>query len=275
MADQFDPVAFHRRNNRQLAASDVLVPAYPGSGHALLGNILLEAGLNYVDPYTESLTRCGGSKPVIERADYRGRLAALSRQDSSGRRRRDRRFVKTHLHPREFDASPNIVLLVRDPRDAIYSYYNWRLGFSEEGERDAFSGFLDRPNRWGDRPVADWTAFCNAWLARRESAQCFAVLRFEDLKRDGAEALEPFRRQFAPMVDRSAVARAVEASSFSAMRAHEDRHAHSGSGRRIMRSGKVGEWSEWMTEDLDRRFADPTMRELARSLGYRDWPGAG
>ena len=272
MSDPFDPVAAHRRNSRLLTADDILVPAYPGSGHALLGNILLEAGLNYVDPYTESFAKGGGSKPFTERVNYRRRLAATAQKDVSGGARGDRRFVKTHLYPREFGVQMKSVLLVRDPRDAIYSYYNWRLSFSEEGEASSFSGFLDRPNDRGDRPVEDWTAFCAAWLARQERAESFALLRFEDLKRDGAEALEPLRRLFAPMVGRSTIARAVEASSFATMRDHEDRHVADGGGRRIMRRGTVEEWREWLEGDLLRRFEDPRMQQLARSLGYSDWP---
>lgn len=271
MNDRFDPLAVHRRNNRQLAPNDVLIPAYPGSGHALLGNILLEAELNYFDPYTEVLSMDGDSRPLIERVQYRQRLAASAQKDVSGAAGGDR-FVKTHLYPDEFETPKKIVLLIRDPRDAIYSYYNWRLGFSEEGEYGSFSDFLDRPNHCGNRPVADWTAFYAAWLARQEQADSFAVLRFEDLKHDGAGALEPFRRLFAPMVDRLVISRAVRASSFVAMRDHEDRHAANRDGPRIMRRGKVGEWREWFKGDLSRRFDDAPMQQLACSVGYSDWP---
>ena len=136
MSPSFSPTDLHAENVGRLRPEDVVIASYPGSGAALIGNVLLSLGLAYVDPYTEVVDDHGGG-PVPERVDYRARLAATHAADTSEDRSAvaARRLVKTHRHPDEFPARPEqIVALVRDPRDAVHSYYRWRLGFSEESE---------------------------------------------------------------------------------------------------------------------------------------------
>lgn len=268
-----DPVALHRQNNAVLTGDDVLVPAYPGSGHAFLGNVLLELGLNYSDPYTEFFGTSGRSTPISDVESYRKRLAATAVASTTTACNSSFRFVKTHLYPIEFPIRPRgIVLLVRDPRDAVHSYYRWRLGFSEEGEQGSFEEFLDRPGINGLVPVEDWTQFSETWLSMRGEVSYFIVLRFEDLKRDGGEALQPLISTFTPSLDHAYVARALEASSFDAMRAHEDNVSCRGDKRRIMRRGKVEEWREWFNGPLAHRFRNLHLRDTAAKFGYADWP---
>lgn len=268
----YDPIALHRRNNAMLTARDVLVPAYPGSGHAFLGNIMLELRLNYSDPYTELFDASGGSIAAPGFEDYRKRLAATAAVGDIPIPRASSRYVKTHLYPRDFMMRPRgIVLLVRDPRDAIHSYYRWRLGFSEEGERGTFEEFLDRPGVNGVAPVVDWIQFAESWLAMSKDIEQFTVIRFEDLKSDGVEALQKTLRNFAPEVDPANVKRAIEASSFNVMLAHETRNSGENDLRRIMRRGKVEEWREWFSGSLARRFDNPSLRRMAAEFGYTDW----
>ncbi len=260
----------HRLNNELLTERDVIVPAYPGSGHAMLGNILLELGLNYSDPYTEKFDRSSGSTPLPERLAYRRRLAATA--NSVSRPAPAARFVKTHLYPADFPLSHSAaLLLVRDPRDAIYSYYRWRLGFSEEGEDGSFEEFLLRPGPTGVPPCLDWTRFHQAWLAKGRSLTNAFVVRFEDLKRNGPEALAPILRVLAPSVDAPDLRRAFEVSSFEAMRAHEDHVAGEEGAKRIMRRGKVEEWREWFDGPVSRLFQDQALHETASRFGYAEW----
>ena len=85
-----DPIEVHRTNTASLSEHDILIPAYPGSGHALFGNILLELGLDYFDPYTEQQVSMGKALPIPARVAYRTRLAASMRRDrDADRRRRD------------------------------------------------------------------------------------------------------------------------------------------------------------------------------------------
>lgn len=277
----FDPVSLHRQNVRHLGEGDTVLAGYFGSGAALLGNILLELGLAYVDLYTERLVdRC--SEAAAERIAYRRRLKALGDADrlSLGGRKlpASGRFVKTHLPTSEFAGIGvrSAVVLVRDPRDAVHSYYHWRVGFGEEPETRTFDEFLRHGPPGIGPPARAWAKFYDDWLghARLSLDEC-AVVRFESLKADPEAALGPVLEAAQLDVDPADLREAVQRSSFEAMRAHEDTVAGAADdGHRIMRRGVVGEWVEWWTHERAQAFEAPEVRQTAQALGY-DLTGAG
>lgn len=265
--EALDPVALHARNLTRLGESIVVVASYPGSGAALVGNILLEAGLDYLDPYTEVIHSGGQVAAAPQRAAYRSRLAASDRRDREGgggcAAHGRQVFVKTHRYPEEFRSVPvrAVVLLTRDPRDAVHSYYRWRQGFSESGEHGTFEEFLRRPASSGRPPVLDWAEFTRQW------ADQALPLRFEDVKHDPVRAMGGLLAGLEIECDRARLSAAADRSSFEAMRAHEDRRAP-GPGARIMRRGQVGEWREWYTPRLAAFFETAEVRRLATRFGY-------
>lgn len=262
-----DPRLRHHRNLTRLNGAGIAIASYPGAGAALLGNILLELALDYVDPYTEELGVDGSARPAADRVDYRRRIAAYARRDEKGGSPGDVRLVKTHLLPQDFPRRRGAVLLVRDPRDTLYSYYHWRLSFSEEGEGRDFATFLDSVHPLGLRPVDDWTRFHQLWSAAiYAETGTTARVHFEDLKSDPVGATTQLIKDLGLSLPPEAVVAAVEASSFEAMRGHEDQNAPDSS--RIMRRGKPGEWREWYFDGLAGYFQDPEFRTQARSLGY-------
>jgi hypothetical protein len=259
-----DPIALHDHNVARLGGTGVVIAGYPGSGAALIGNILLEAGIGYLDPYTEVIAD-GHAVAAAQRVDYRSRLAASHRADRAGGHRvaDTTTFVKTHLRPESFSAGHDgVLLLVRDPRDAVHSYYRWRLGFSESGERGSFAEFLRRKSRGGAVPALDWAGFNAAWA---EPAQ--HVVRFEDLKRDPVTTMRAVLDRFGVRCPAQRLADAVRASTFEAMRSHEDAVA-GGSGARIMRSGRVDEWRDWWSPELAESFRAEPVRRVAARHGY-------
>jgi hypothetical protein len=273
--NEFDPIRLHRENVRRLEGQPVIiVPGYPGSGASLLGNILLEAGLNYVDPYTERLDG-GEARLARERNQYRSRISAYARKDGGLQCPRGAKsgpiFLKTHLHPHEFATIDplGVVFLVRDPRDAVHSYYRWRLAFSEEGEFGTFADFLKRDGFNGVPPFTDWGQYAEGWWRNRLPGRHAVLLKFEDLKSDPARAISEALHLFGAEIEDAVLADAVEQSSFAKMRRHELEHApDAGAGGMIMRRGQVGEWKEWWTEEYRRYFDDPTALAAARDLGY-------
>jgi len=264
-AADFDPIALHNNNIALLDEQDVIVASFPGAGASLVGNILLELGLEYFDPYTQRLIQQGTVVSEPRRVAYRRRLAASMARDgeSPGRHSNGRRFVKTHLLPDMFDRSRahRAVLLVRDPRDTLFSYYNWRLGFSEEGETRTFERYLTEPNLSGVRPVDDWQLFHELW-----NRSALHVIRFEDLKSDPFNAVETFLYAFDITYAGDDLRRALRRSSFDAMRRHED--AYADTPHRIMRHGVPGEWHDWYQGDIVAHFAEPSLRPLAGTYGY-------
>lgn len=267
---RFDPVENHRKNVTHLPDNAIISASYPGAGAAYLGNILLELGLNYFDPYTELLV-AGVPSPVKERMEYRARLSASKRRDASIRDSPAETIIfKTHRFPEEFagKAVDRVMLLVRDPRDSLFSYYNWRLGFSEEGEHGSFSDFLTRTSAQGLTPVEEWATFHRAWLSlpQNDAAVSLFVVKFEDLKTAPRTVMEQSLSKLRVNFRGELLDEAIAASSFDRMRMHEDNNSP-GLSARIMRRGMPGEWHQWYAE-YQSHFLRGVIESVAYKLGY-------
>ena len=128
----------------------------------------------------------------------------------------------------------SVVLIVRDPRDALYSMYR------RVAPGLSFEEFLRFPNPATllDRP-AHWTLFVACWLACPD----LHVVRFEDYKRDAEATL---RRALAALdlhYDDARIADALHQSSFEKAREAEARFRERVPGEHQVanRAGQVGE----------------------------------
>jgi hypothetical protein len=270
----------YRQNLARLGMDDVVVANVGGSGQSLIGNILFEAGLNYVDAYTEVLHEDGHALPADEHTTYRQHFASLYDKDNTGDGRLTSlwpRFVKTHHPPIIFDTATigGVWLLVRDPRDTIYAGYQWRAAFGEEvwdQVPETFLEFLRGHGDFSSDPVADWCAFHTAWLERARQCAHSEVLTFEDLKTQPVPVVSTALRRLGVEVDEDRLRHAVEASSFARMREHEDRVSapqQDGVAQpRMVRAGKVDGWREWMTPELAPYFSGAELRAVAGQFGY-------
>lgn len=260
----------HYRNMRLMRPDDIVMPSIGGAGSSLLGNVILELGLHYVDLTKETLLPDGTSRPPTD--SITRRIRGRRFPEAAGNPGAPR-FMKTHLPAGEFEnhAIGGVWMLVRDPRDALYSWYQYHRGFARlpwEQVPGTFEEFLAKPFFIGVPPVAAWTAFYREWADRGRTCAAFTTLRFEDLKRTPVttmrEALEPVGLSYSD--DR--LERATERSSFTAMRRREDSVAATDESARVMRSGAVDGWRSWMTPELEPYFADSGFIALARSFGY-------
>ena len=259
---EIDPILLHRTNVQRLQSGDVIAPGYPGAGSTLLGKLLLELGVNYVDLYTDIIDDRRRVSVAPERAEYRMRFPPRAKRPTPGRL-----FAKSHLGPNEFPCEVSeALLLVRDPRDTVYSYHRWRLAFSEEGENRPFADFLENGIGGEATAAQEWAEFYESWLSARDYGWKVHVVRFEDLKSNGFETLAAAAAEFGIQSNAETLNMAIEGSTFEVMRNHED-HAVSDD-RRIMRRGLPGEWREWFTSQLAAPFSDPDVVNVAQQLGY-------
>jgi hypothetical protein len=265
----------YRHNLAQLGRDDVVVANMGGAGQSLIGNILWELGLNYVDGYTEILQADGTAIAAREHTDYRQHLASLDKKDNAGDVQPAvlwPRFVKSHHPPVVFSGATfgAVWVLVRDPRDTVYAGYRWRASFGEEAwdqVPDTFAEFLRGRGDFSDSPVDDWVAFYAAWSEVAGAHRNAEVLRFEDLKQRPVEIVSAALQRIGVDRSRADVERAVEASSFAKMREHEDRVSGAGQPRMI-RAGKIDGWTEWMTPELAGFFTGDDLREVGERYGY-------
>jgi hypothetical protein len=264
--------ALHYRNMRLMTGDDIVMPSLGGSGASLLGNIVLELGLHYVDLTKETLLPDGSSRAPTDLITRRIRPGT----SSDGARCLQgctRRFMKTHLPAEEFIGCPigGVWMLIRDPRDALYSWYRYHRGFAEqdwEQVPDSFDEFLRLPFFTGEPPVAGWTSFYSGWYERAKSCPHVRILRFEDLKSRPLKTMRDALGEVDLHLADKVIERAVQRSSFEAMRGHEDAVAPPGSEARVMRSGKTEGWRDWMTPRLASYFSGDGFADVARAFGY-------
>ncbi|MFI9229910.1 sulfotransferase domain-containing protein [Streptomyces rimosus] len=276
--------ALYQENISRMGERDILIASIGGSGQSFLGNILLELGLNYADAYTEELHTDGTCSPAPAYADYRSHLAATTQRDGSAFTDTARwpRFVKTHLTPGFFAHRPlqGVWILIRDPRDALYSWYNFRIHFAKDPldiRAGSFEEWLDQPGPNGVSRLEDWADFYEQWAEARTGFSVTTVSTFEELKRAPEQALRAALGDLDVTVTDSDLQQAIERSSFSVMRAHEESHSSDRgkgavSATRLMRSGTPDEWQGWITPSLQEKFAGPSVTATAQRYGYRMLP---
>ncbi|MEM7128341.1 MAG: sulfotransferase domain-containing protein [Chloroflexota bacterium] len=152
------------------------------------------------------------------------------------------RFVKTH-HPfrRPFFAKPRrSILLVRDPRDAILSYYDLAQKSKIVAFRGEFSEFLRHP-KYG----------LSAWIRHYQSWESMAtvLLKYEELRKDTVGTLQGAFANLSVDMDRKLIENAIERSAIDQMRKKEAETGIRDPGRfdanfRAVRTGKTHGWQE-------------------------------
>ncbi len=153
------------------------------------------------------------------------------------------------------------VLVVRDPRDAIYSSYR------RSAPALTFAEYLHFPN-----PVtllgrsAHWALFVAAWMSLPD----IHVVRFEDYKRDAEATLRAALAALGVTYTDREVADAVRRSSFE--RARDAERAMAGkfpNDRQVAnRAGKVGEGREQPEIQASIADIEAATATVLRALGY-------
>ncbi|QFZ19548.1 sulfotransferase domain-containing protein [Saccharothrix syringae] len=268
----------HYRNLAWVGPRDVVMPNVAGAGSSLVGNLLLELGLGYVDLNRDVFLPDGSLLPPADPVSRRIRTARRP-EDAARGGRGEPRFMKTHLPVEEFEGCEfgQVWLIVRDPRDAIYSWHRYHRNFGElEWEKvpEEFEEFLRRPFFLGPPPVDNWWTYYRDWLRYTDDRGIpVEVIRFEDMKSDPVGRTTGLLRAASCPLPEEEVVRACRDSSYEAMRAREEAAVGAdgtagGAGVRVMRRGQVGEWRTWMTPRLRPYFAGAELRAVAARLGY-------
>ncbi len=257
-------------NIKLLRPDDVLLVSYPGSGTTWLANILSELRLNYIDGYTENLISKDSWRTSVYDRLSRKRTPSVDRNKELVRDRFPR-IIKTHYWPEYFECSPpdKIILLIRDGRDSVLSYYNWRLTFSEEGERGSFSDFLRRPGFNGVPPLEDWAQTYLKWK-NSSLKKPMLLIKLEEGKASPALHCRKILEFLRLTRSQATVRRACKNSEFEAMRKAElealREEPQLGPGT-IMRSGAGGQWKEAFSRG-DLELISTSVRKTLAELGY-------
>jgi Sulfotransferase domain len=218
------------------------------SGASWLANCLLELDVALWKPWGADL-----------RGDWRqrgGRRYRYDRSDEAWRRllpslRHGREFDfraapvprLTHAWPGIYADPPRTVLFVRDPRDALYSFWQRALRVGLAPPQQSFADFIAAP--WFHYPLsrvdflAVWLGVWQQALAGREHL----LLRYEDYRADALGTLRRATDFLGIAATEAALRRAVAVSDYEVARTAEQQLIAKGIlNAQFNRAGQAGEW---------------------------------
>lgn len=235
---------------------DIASPQYP-CGSSWLANALLEMQVPL--PHLWSYETAGewehgsngDSRYVAQHLPWGQTLPSL-RVGRTFQFRSEVRPRFTHLLPWQLEPCLKIVLMVRDPRDALHSIWQWQLHNEQHPPSNSFVEYLVSPFFGGPISIVDmlWVYF-RSWISLwGEGSRQVYVLRFEDWKRDPVGELGAVTRWMGLDRDQDVLARAVAASDVSNLQRIEQELARTTAGaRRFHRLGRPEEWRDAWQED--------------------------
>jgi hypothetical protein len=215
---------------------DIFLVSYPKSGNTwvkfILLNILVEAGELENDYSFKTLDE---TIPEISRDNLmkKWKYKAIPR------------FIKSHIAYKEIFFKKNrTLLIIRDPRDVMVSYFHYALnttGFNFDGD---FSSFI-RHKKYG---LESCIRHQISWQHKASS-----IIKYEDLKKNGKEILITAIDKLGISLQKEILHQAFEKASFENMKKLEKtpkkyKNIHK-KGYNFMRKGSGGQWSEYFTED--------------------------
>lgn len=166
-----------------------------------------------------------------------------------------------------------VILLARDPRDTVVSYY-----FHCHKRRNVYSGDLSdfiRDERFGVNKIV---TFLNIWAANRTVPESFLLLRYEDMARDPLGEFTKLITFLGLPLNASLGEASVEFASFSNMRRMEEgggaetkvlRKSHSNDPESFkVRKGQVGGYVEYLSPEDVAYLSEVVEGKLSPFFGY-------
>ncbi|MBL9035797.1 MAG: sulfotransferase domain-containing protein [Rhodospirillaceae bacterium] len=199
-------------------------------------------------------------------------------QQAICRWRKDDTFVKTHNASVVFlgyplihqDLTAGTIYIVRNPLDVAIS-----LTHHYGCDLDTAIGILADPSigsKTNDKIVYEvhksWSIHVDSWTSQKRPG--LAVLRYEDMLADPMRVFGGLAQFLGLNPPKARLQRAVERSSFKALRAQEDKKGFkekSPHAQKFFREGRAEQWREVMTQSqIDKVVA--AHKEMMQRFGY-------
>jgi len=207
------------RQFRRIRTNSTYIAAYPKTGSTWLRFMTVQLMVNRYDLDTSAqsvrLNRISHEFPSAPNVHWTHDDASLGPEDGP---REDPKRLMVYGWRFKY-ARSRVVLLIRDPRDIVTSYYHWLTNKWPSGTvPSSLSAFVRHPVFGIDRVVR----FLQIWYSNQAIPSDFMVLTYEDLSSDqGPKALHRFARFAGIDVSLSTAERVYEKSQADRMRSLE------------------------------------------------------
>ena len=259
---KFEQTIAQKKYERFLPAhpsiSDIFLVSFPKSGNTwlrfLLANVLkvhyeIELDVNFFTIH-EII-------PDIYISRYLDSAGPFGRTDIP-------RIIKSHssYNPYYF----RVILLVRDPRDALISYYHYARERGTISPDYTLSQFI-RSSKYG---VSAWNEHTESWYLTLKQGQIVQIFLYEDLLKDPKAQLYRIMNLMGLTVEDAKLSEAAQLSSKEKMRESENTHRSTylikNKERSFVRKG-IAQAGKDLSEE-DRKYVEDSTRKIAQMMGY-------
>lgn len=251
-------IKYGRSLHKNHVVEDVFLVSYPKSGNTWLRFLIANAiKVHYrIDQDVNFFTILG----IIP--SPRGKInlqptCPFGRTDLS-------RIIKSHsaYHPYYY----RVILLVRDPRDVMVSYYHYLKGLKRISEATTISELI-RDDKYG---IMSWVKHSKSWyFDHNPASQRIKIFRYEDFLEDTKLQLFLLMESLGIIMDNGSLEEAITLSSKERMKASELKHASLNLVNEKMsfvRQGVANRGRE--LSESDKKFIEDSSRDIAGLLGY-------
>ncbi len=254
----------------QLSGGDALVVSIPKSGRTWVRTFLCAYFCEKLgQPFTLEPERYDGVPRLIYTHDLFEQRTKADRWD---------RIRGKYLIPARERKRIPVILLARDPRDALVSLHVQLTRRTRETPAELKAMSISELLRDPVYGIESMIEIMNAWLAEWAGRSDFLLLRYEALRAEPGPGFRDFLRLLGQTpIDENAFARALEFSDFGHMQRLESRGDFESKILRAgdaqdpesfkVRRGKVGGFADYLSPN-DQLLAARSLARLNPSFGY-------
>lgn len=193
------------------------------------------------------------------------------------------RAFKTHLSWHEVPKGARHIYVMRDPKDALVSFYHFMNGSMFEANAISIEEFTAamflQPG-----PSGTYWSHIKSWWEQRHRKEVHIFL-FEEMKRDLPRTVRRVAEVMGIETDMELLAKVTAQSSFSFMRHHQDKFDEHVQMRRIeerlglktggraskVRAGRVGDHSQELPASVVQALEERWHKEIGEPLGIASY----
>ena len=253
-----EKIKYRSSLHKNYVIEDIFLVSYPKSGNTWLKFLIANAiKVHYrIDQDVNFFTIDGIIPYALPKINLQP-AGPFGRTDLS-------RIIKSHsaYHPYYF----RVILLVREPRDVMVSYFHYLKGLKQISEATTISELI-RDDKYG---INSWVKHSKSWYFNHNpSGKTFKIFRYEDFLEDTKLQLFLLMECLGIIMDNASLEEAITLSSKERMKESELKHTSINLVNEKMSFVRKGVASRGQElSESDRKYIEDSSRDIASLLGY-------